>query len=110
MKKYNILLILFILFTTASCSGLLDEDPRGDVASSNFFTDEENALSNINDLYNAFGDANVYSRQAMMVMEFGTDLGTRSPSDNWPTLDPIATYTHDASAQRIRWVWRDSYK
>ena len=110
MKKYNILLILFILFTTASCSGLLDEDPRGDVAGSNFFTDEENALSNINDLYNAFGDANVYSRQAMMVMEFGTDLGTRSPSDNWPTLDPIATYTHDASAQRIWWVWRDSYK
>ena len=109
MKKYNILLILFILFTTASCSGLLDEDPRGDVAGSNFFTDEENALSNINDLYNAFGDANVYSRQAMMVMEFGTDLGTRSPSDNWPTLDPIATYTHDASAQRIWWVWRDSY-
>ena len=46
----------------------------------------------------------------MMVMEFGTDLGTRSPSDNWPTLDPIATYTHDASAQRIWWVWRDSYK
>ena len=72
MKKYNILLILFILFTTASCSGLLDEDPRGDVAGSNFFTDEENALSNINDLYNAFGDANVYSRQAMMVMEFDT--------------------------------------
>lgn len=109
MKKQHIIPLLLSLFLFASCSGLLDEDPKGDVSGSNFFSDEENALSNVTDLYNALGDANVYTRQAMMVMEFGTDIGTRSPSDNWPTLDPIATYTHDAGAQRIGWVWRDCF-
>ena len=110
MKKIKIftsLLVLFSLF--ASCSDILEEDPKGDVASSNFFIDEDNALSCVNELYNAFADTNVYTRQAMMVMEFGTDIGTRSPHDTWPTLDPIATYTHTASSERIGWIWRDSY-
>ena len=110
MKKIKIftsLLVLFSLF--ASCSDILEEDPKGDVASSNFFIDEDNALSCVNELYNAFADPNVYTRQAMMVMEFGTDIGTRSPHDTWPTLDPIATYTHTASSERIGWIWRDSY-
>ncbi len=110
MKTIKILIVLIISCSFfSSCSNILDEDPKGDVASSNFFVDEENALSCVNELYNAFGDPNVYTRQAMMVMEFGTDIGTRSPHDTWPTLDPIATYTHDASSERIGWVWRDSY-
>lgn len=109
MKKYICISLLLSCCLSFACSGILDEDPKGDVSGGNFFTDEENALSNVTDLYNALGDANVYTRQAMMVMEFGTDLGTRSPSDNWPTLDPIATYTHDAAAQRIGWVWRDCF-
>lgn len=108
MKIFKILPFVFLLLS--SCSGLLDENPKGDVAGSNFFIDENNALSCVNDLYNAFADANVYTRQAMMVMEFGTDIGTRSPTDNWPTLDPIATYTHNASAERIGWTWRDGFK
>ena len=93
-----------------SCSGLLDENPKGDAAKAISFIDENNALSRVNDLYNAFLLMNVYTRQAMMVMEFGTDIGTRSPTDNWPTLDPIATYTHNASAERIGWTWRDGFK
>lgn len=108
MKTMKLLSFIIITFLLSSCS-LLDENPKGNVANSNFFVDEENALSSVNDLYNAFADPNVYTRQAMMVMEFGTDIGTRSPSDNWPTLDPIATYTHDASAQRIGWIWTNSY-
>lgn len=108
MKIIKFLSFIIITSLFVSCS-LLDEDPKGNVANSNFFVDEENALSSVNDLYNAFADPNVYTRQAMMVMEFGTDLGTRSPSDNWPTLDPIATYTHDASSQRIGWIWTNSY-
>lgn len=109
MKKRYILSALLGLLIS-SCSGLLDENPRGNVAGSNFFTDEENAVSNINGLYNSFSDQNVYHRQAMQVMEFGTDIGTRSPHDWWPTLDAVATYSHDASSVRISWIWRDCFK
>lgn len=109
MKNKYILSALLVLLIS-SCSGLLDENPRGNVAGSNFFTDEDNALSTVNGLYSAFSEGNLYHRSGMQVMEFGTDIGTRSPHDWWPTLDPVATYTHDASPVRISWIWRDCFK
>lgn len=74
MKKINIIILLSCLFTF-SCSDFLEENPRDEMSSDQFFSEPSHAYNAVNSLYRngapeMFSEGGVYSGKRAMIGEY----------------------------------------
>lgn len=120
MKKFQIssvkvFLGLSVLLLTTSCSDFLEEDPENQVATSNYYTTEQDAIAAVNSVYaylgsyNAGNTAGVYHSTFWVTMGLASDellnnqLGT-------PQFDQLASFTHNAENAAVLEIWQMHYK
>ncbi|MEN7548488.1 RagB/SusD family nutrient uptake outer membrane protein [Rapidithrix thailandica] len=75
MKYLNILMVISLLLTGASCSDFLEEKPRDEISLDQFFTEPGHAENAVNSLYrngapNMYLDGGVYNGKKVMLTQY----------------------------------------
>ncbi|TDW48966.1 putative outer membrane starch-binding protein [Flavobacterium sp. 270] len=109
MKKAT-LYSLLILFTISSCNPL-DENPKGLIASNNFYKTTEDADAAVIGIHNAINSSThtLYNRLIQISTEMATDDYEAGPRARNAHVRALSNLTHDASNDRMIELWRQSY-
>ena len=110
----NIKYILGIVpLLVVSCTSL-DEEPVSNQVTTQFYTDQSEAISAVNGVYSAllFGgdDQTLYNRGIQVATEISTDDYIAGPRAINTNVRALAALSHDAANDRMEAIWEDSYK
>lgn len=107
--KYLIGIIPLLL---ASCTSL-DESPKSNQVTDQFYHSGEDAISAINSVYAAlitgYDIQSLYNRGIHLATDLTTDDYAAGPRAKNVNVQALAKLTHDASNDRIQLLWQDSY-
>ncbi|MGS2760663.1 RagB/SusD family nutrient uptake outer membrane protein [Sinomicrobium sp. M5D2P9] len=114
VKVWSSVLCVFLLF---SCSDFLEENPKNQVGTSNYYTTEQDALAAVNSIYANLGsyDASRGNTAGIYHSTFWVTQGLASDEmDNnqlgAPQYDQLATFTHNADNAALQEIWQVHYK
>ncbi|MBC9797027.1 RagB/SusD family nutrient uptake outer membrane protein, partial [Sinomicrobium weinanense] len=109
----SILLVLLFI----SCSDFLEEDPKNQVSTGNYYTTEQDAISAVNSVYAYLGsyDASRGNTAGIYHSTFWVTQGLASDEmDNnqlgAPQFDQLGTFTHNADNTALLEIWQIHYK
>lgn len=118
MKKYIISLLSVALFS--SCSGFLDEEPKGNITTGSYYKTEQHAVSATNAIYdylisgyapNGLWDENFgglfYNYYWVLQDLFADNASSHITS---PTYQSIDNFQIDAYNMTVKVLWRDFYQ
>lgn len=104
-----------VLFLFSSCSKFLEEDPKGVVGITNYYTTPEDAISAVNSIYaylnstSTGSTAGVYHSSFWVTMGLSSDeLLNQQPFQ--PALDQLATFTYGPENTTLQEIWTMHYK
>lgn len=98
-----------------SCSDFLEEDPQNQVATSNYYTTSQDALSAVNSIYAYLGSYNAGSTAGVYHSTFWVSMGLASDEllNNQlgtPQFDQLANFSHNAENAALLEIWQMHYK
>lgn len=114
----RILSAIIVLITFSSCTkDFLEEDPKGEVATSNYYKTEQDAISAVNSIYAYLGSydasrgntAGIYHSTFWVTQGLASDemlnnqLGT-------PQYDQFASFSYNADNAALLEIWQIHYK
>lgn len=114
MKKISFYIILAFATALTSCVSL-DEEPRSNVASNQFFETTSDANASVVSVYNALshnssGDhASIYNRLLTLTVGMSTDDHIAGPRATNPDVRSLAALTQSASNDRYSQLWKQLY-
>ncbi|MCM4157566.1 RagB/SusD family nutrient uptake outer membrane protein [Gramella sp. AN32] len=117
LHSSKVLLGILLLLLSTSCSDFLEEDPENLVATSNYYTTEQDAIAAVNSIYAYLGSydasrgntAGVYHSTFWITQGLASDemlnnqLGT-------PQYDQLATFSYNADNAALLEIWQIHYK
>jgi starch-binding outer membrane protein, SusD/RagB family len=114
MRIIKIVCAGLILMMAASCEGLLDNQPKSEINSDNFYQTEADALAAVFACYEylsggAFNDnfGGLYYNNYWVIQALASDEG----QNNDASIDKqrLSTFTYDPANSLVYQVWRDAY-
>ncbi len=123
MKKFNnhiVLMALCALFSVSifsSCASFLEEDPKNFVAETNYYANEQDAISAVNSVYSWLGaydftygnTAGVYHSSFWVAQGLASDEMDNNDASK-PFLDQLGTFGYNSENPAILEVWQIHYK
>ncbi|UJH90623.1 RagB/SusD family nutrient uptake outer membrane protein [Antarcticibacterium sp. 1MA-6-2] len=111
--KVTIGVLLLGMFT--SCSDFLEEDPQNQVATSNYYTTQQDAIAAVNSIYGYLGSYNAGNTAGVYHSTFWVTLGLASDEMlsnqlGTPQFDQLANFSHNAENAAILEIWQMHYK
>lgn len=117
LHSSKVLIGILLLLLSTSCSDFLKEDPENLVATSNYYTTEQDAIAAVNSIYAYLGSydasrgntAGIYHSTFWLTLGLASDeiinnqLGT-------PQYDQLATFSYNADNAALLEIWRIHYK
>lgn len=117
LTSSKVLIGIFLLVLSTSCSDFLEEDPQNLVATNNYYTSEQDAVAAVNSVYAYLASYNasrgntagVYHSTFWITLGLASDemmnnqLGT-------PQYDQLATFSYNADNAALLEIWRIHYK
>lgn len=115
LKSSKILIGMFLLGMVTSCSDFLEEDPQNQVATSNYYTTEQDAIAAVNSVYGYLGSYNAGSTAGVYHSELWVTIGLASDEllNNQlgrPQYDQLASFSHNADNGALLEIWQMHYK
>ena len=111
----NILYIVLLTGLITSCVKL-DEDPRSQISTDNFYKTQSDAVAAVQSIYadlthNTSGDhASIYNRLLVLATGMMTDDNIPGPRATNPDVRSIAALTQTATNTRYYELWRQHYE
>ncbi len=103
MKTIKIIFSITLLFTILSCEDVLEEVPVDRVTDTNFFKNEQDAISSVNSIYDAFKRA--YNYNGITELNLKSDY-----MDGRASREPSGSFQTDAvTVERQGQIWTDFY-
>ena len=108
-----ILVLLVICFS--SCKKFLEEDPKSNVAVTNFYSTEGDAISAVNSIYSYLNSTSTGSTAGVYHSSFWVAAGLASDElqNNQlgtPQFDQLSTFTHTPENSALFEIWMMHYK
>ena len=114
MKKISFYIILLISSAITSCVSL-DEEPRSNISSNQFYKTPADANSAVISIYNAFSHntsadhASIYNRLLTLAVGMTTDDHIPGVNASNPDVRSLAVLTQSASNDRYSQLWKQLY-
>jgi starch-binding outer membrane protein, SusD/RagB family len=108
-------LLIAIVFFVPSCKDFLEENPKDRIASSNYYQNEQEALSAVNAIYGHLNSQSydtyggVYHSTFWVTMGLAADEMLNNQAAQ-PALDQLSTFTYGPDNAAIYDVWKQHYK
>ena len=106
---FYLLLLILVGWGMASCESFLSEDPKGQLATENFFTNQSDLEASLNALYRVVADtqhANHYNGTNFLV---GDDISTHPASNKQPLREHDQFAVSDNNAW-MPYLWEQRYR
>lgn len=115
LTSSKVLIGIFLLIFSTSCSDFLKEDPQNLVATSNYYTTEQDAVAAVNSVYAYLGSYNSGNTAGIYHSTFWVTIGLASDEMlnnqlGTPQFDQLTTFSHNAENVAIEEIWRMHYK
>ncbi|MDX1604373.1 MAG: RagB/SusD family nutrient uptake outer membrane protein, partial [Salinimicrobium sediminis] len=115
LKSLKIILGIFLLGSFTSCSDFLEEDPKNQVATSNYYTTQQDAIAAVNSIYGYLGSYNAGNTAGVYHSTFWVTMGLASDEMlsnqlGTPQFDQLANFSHNAENAAILEIWQMHYK
>lgn len=120
MKNIVSSIIVMMAFACVSCSGFLDEDPKGNITSESYYKNSQHAVSATNAIYNylimgyspnGLWDPNYggvfYNDYWVLQDLFSDNSNTNQTSVNYTSVDNMEI---DKYNEPVQYLWRDFYQ
>lgn len=106
---------LLVVLVMPSCSDFLEENPKHTVATSNFYTTQEDAVAAVNSIYGSLNSTSVGNTAGVYHSTFWVTAGLASDEMYneqlfAPDLDQISNFTHGPQNATLLDVWTKHYK
>lgn len=106
---------MFAAGVFTSCSDFLEEDPKNQVATSNYYTTEQDAIAAVNSIYGYLGSYNAGSTAGIYHSTFWVAMGLASDEliNNQlgtPQFDQLSNFSHNAENAALLEIWQMHYK
>ncbi|SHI31311.1 RagB/SusD family nutrient uptake outer membrane protein [Algibacter luteus] len=116
MKTKNIILYVFIVFTSFSCESFLEEDPKAIISPETFFASENDARQAVQGMYAILKNNSIYGQVGLdHFYDNGCDIIEPNRAANF--VEPIGNYSMnealaDVSVQKmsVSDTWKDFYR
>ncbi len=114
-KSLKIILVIFLLGSLTSCSDFLEEDPKNQVATSNYYTTQQDAIAAVNSIYGYLGSYNAGNTAGVYHSTFWVTMGLASDEMlsnqlGTPQFDQLANFSHNAENAAVLEIWQMHYK
>src|SRR5690606_232422 len=111
--KITLSVFLFGMFT--SCSDFLEENPQNQVATSNYYATQQDAIAAVNSVYAYLGSYNAGNTAGIYHSTFWVTIGLASDEMlsnqlGTPQFDQLANFSHNAENAAILEIWQMHYK
>lgn len=117
LHSSKVLFGILILLLSTSCSDFLEENPENLVATSNYYTTEQDAIAAVNSIYAYLGsyDASRGSTAGIYHSTFWITHGLASDEMlnnqlGTPQYDQLARFSHNADNAALLEIWQIHYK
>ncbi len=101
------LLSAALLATTTSCSGYLDEDPKGQLAQESFFTSQADLDASVNTLYEKANQTQSWTNP--MYPQWQGDDMTANPGSNKQAVAALDGFSSDGDNKGVTGAWDQHY-
>ena len=115
-KLFSVLLtVVLSAGLLSSCSKFLEENPKGLVATSNYYKTAEDAISAVNSIYAYLNSTSTGSTAGVYHSSFWVAMGLCSDElinqqPFTPDLDQFGAFTYDPENNTLEEIWRMHYK
>lgn len=92
-----------LLAATTSCSGFLDEDPKGKMAPDNYFTCQADLDNSINTIYEKLNQTQSWTNP--MYPQWQGDDMTANPGSNKQAVAALDGFSSDGANKGVTDVW-----
>ena len=96
-----------LLATTTSCSGFLDEEPKGQLAADNFFTSQADLDASVNTLYEKLNQTQSWTNP--MYPQWQGDDMTANPGSNKQAVAALDGFSSDGDNKGVTGAWDQHY-
>ena len=96
-----------LLATTTSCSGFLDEEPKGQLAADNFFTSQADLDASVNTLYVKLNQTQSWTNP--MYPQWQGDDMTANPGSNKQAVAALDGFSSDGDNKGVTGAWDQHY-
>lgn len=96
-----------LLATTTSCSGFLDEEPKGQLAADNFFTNQADLDASVNTLYEKLNQTQSWTNP--MYPQWQGDDMTANPGSNKQAVAALDGFSSDGDNKGVTGAWDQHY-
>lgn len=101
------LLSAALLATTTSCSGFLDEDPKGQLAQESYFTSQADLDASVNTLYEKANQTQSWTNP--MYPQWQGDDMTANPGSNKQAVAALDGFSSDGDNKGVTGAWDQHY-
>lgn len=96
-----------LLATTTSCSGFLDEEPKGQLAADNYFTCQADLDASVNTLYEKLNQTQSWTNP--MYPQWQGDDMTANPGSNKQAVAALDGFSSDGDNKGVTGAWDQHY-
>ena len=96
-----------LLAATTSCSGFLDEDPKGQMAPDNYFTCQADLDNSINTIYEKLNQTQSWTNP--MYPQWQGDDMTANPGSNKQAVAALDGFSSDGANKGVTDAWNQHY-
>ncbi len=96
-----------LLATTTSCSGFLDEDPKGQLATTNFFTCQADLDASVNTIFEKANQTQSWTNP--MYPQWQGDDMTANPGSNKQAVAALDGFSSDGDNKGVTGAWDQHY-
>lgn len=96
-----------LLATTTSCNDFLDEEPKGQLAAENFFSNQADLDASVNTLYEKLNQTQSWTNP--MYPQWQGDDMTANPSSNKQAVAALDAFSSDGDNKGVTGAWDQHY-
>jgi hypothetical protein len=101
-------LVVLIAFIPG-CDDFLEEAPKSNITTENFFQSDQDAIAAVNGIYSALKTPNMYGQEYWYYVHIGTDIAAINPGENNEFGQAASRYTINPTTTRIGAIWAQYY-